>query len=216
MKHLKKLKRKGIIVTKKSLTLPSVNALEEKFKSYGIDTDMKSIGNAIILLDCSGSMDGDKLVQAKKGTKEFILDAQKKNYFIGLISFGSFAKLISATTSNYYKIIEQLESLSVYGSTNLSEAIKLSYNLFNKTVANKVLVIVTDGMPDNADESLSEAQKIKNAGIDIITIGTDDADINFLKKIATRNDLVIPVQRENLASAISSASKLLPQNTKGE
>lgn len=198
-------------------SISSIDGIAKKLESYGVDIHKNKVtGNAIILLDCSGSMSGEKLTQAKRGAKEFIIDAQKKNYLVGLISFGSFARLVSEVTSNYYKIIEQLENLSAYGSTNLSEAIRMSNNLFIRTAINKALIIVTDGMPDNVEESLLEAQKIKSISIEIITIGTDDADIDFLKNIATRNDLVIPVQKENLAKAISSASKLLPQNLKGE
>jgi hypothetical protein len=46
--------------------------------------------------------------------------------------------------------------------------------------------------------------------IDIITIGTDDADQTFLKNLASSTQLGSKVSREAFSSTISSSVKLLP------
>jgi hypothetical protein len=72
------------------------------------------------------------------------------------------------------------------------------------------MVIATDGQPDNAAEALSEAARAKKDGIDIVTIGTDDADQAFLKSLATRSELGSKVSSAVFSQAISAASNLLP------
>jgi len=54
------------------------------------------------------------------------------------------------------------------------------------------------------------AGEAKNAGIEIITIGTDDADEEFLRLLASRKELATKVIREQLGQAIADAAKMLP------
>jgi hypothetical protein len=73
-------------------------------------------------------------------------------------------------------------------------------------------VIVTDGQSNDNGAAVQAAAQLKNWDMDIICIGTDDADSDFLKRLATRSDLAIHVLSTNLRSAITDASRLLPQN----
>jgi uncharacterized protein YegL len=72
------------------------------------------------------------------------------------------------------------------------------------------MVIATDGQPDNVHEAHNAAAKAKADKIDIITIGTDDADRSFLEKLASRTDLGIKVSVQQFQASISAASNLLP------
>jgi hypothetical protein len=92
----------------------------------------------------------------------------------------------------------------------MAQAIKMAHDLLNKLDTTRVILIATDGIPDNANDALLEGLKAKEDKIDIITIGTDDANQEFLKRLATRADLGKKVTREVFSQAISSASNLLP------
>jgi hypothetical protein len=92
----------------------------------------------------------------------------------------------------------------------MAQAIKMAHDLLKKLDTTRVILIATDGIPDNANDALLEGLKAKEDKIDIITIGTDDANQEFLKRLATRADLGKKVTREVFSQAISSASNLLP------
>lgn len=72
-------------------------------------------------------------------------------------------------------------------------------------------MVVTDGQSNDNDVALRVAATLKSRSIDIICIGTDDADREFLKRLATRSDLAIHVSPKNLRSAITDASRFLPK-----
>ena len=72
------------------------------------------------------------------------------------------------------------------------------------------MVVITDGMPDHEEKALDAARDAKERGIDIITVGTDDADRVFLEKLASRKDLVVVVKSEQLGEGITSAAGMLP------
>ncbi len=163
-----------------------------------------------ILLDCSGSMRrGDKLDQAKLGIINFAKDAFKKEYRVGLIKFHDFAELLCEPTNNIDVIQAKIKDIQAVGGTNMTNAIKMAHDKLKDFTTARVIVIATDGMPDNVKNSLAAADKAKADGIEILTIGTDDAKEEFLKKIASRAELGAKVASDKFAVAISDASLLL-------
>ena len=52
------------------------------------------LGTAYLLIDCSESMTGEKLKQARSGAGDFILRALAKGYGVGLISFDDRASVL--------------------------------------------------------------------------------------------------------------------------
>jgi len=163
-----------------------------------------------LVLDCSGSMAGEKLSQAKKGIEDFAKDAFKKEYSVGLIGFDSQAKHICEPTFDISALKNGLEKLFATGTTNMADAITLAHHHLKKHEGTRAIVIATDGQPDNPAYALTSGEIAKKDNIDIITIGTDDADQVFLKTLASRTDLGNKVSREEFSYTISSSVKLLP------
>jgi len=91
----------------------------------------------------------------------------------------------------------------------MAAAINLATEKFADRNGEKIICLVTDGMPDSRDAALNAANRAKRANIDIMTIGTDDADRSFLEKIATRKELAAKVARAQLEQGIVSMARLL-------
>jgi Mg-chelatase subunit ChlD len=166
-------------------------------------------GQVYIILDCSGSMKGQKIEQSKQGILEFAQDAFIKNYRVGFIKFSSKAEMLCEPTDNTGLLEEKTKNLRASGSTKLSAAIKIAHEKLRDFAGTKVMLIATDGMPDNVNKSLNAADDAKVDGIEILTIGTDDADREFLKKLASKSELSAKVSSDMFAQAISDASRLL-------
>jgi uncharacterized protein with von Willebrand factor type A (vWA) domain len=166
-------------------------------------------GKIYILLDCSGSMKREKLDQAKTGITNFAGDAFKKHYYVGLVKFASKAEHLCEPENNIENLQNILKGIRAGGSTNLTAAIKMAHSKLKYFSGSKVIVVATDGMPDEVKSSLIAANNAKTDGIEIITIGTDDADIDFLKMLASRTELSTKVSSDMWAQAISESSLLL-------
>ena len=75
------------------------------------------------------------------------------------------------------------------------------------------VVVVTDGQVAEPDATLIYANRLKNRGVQIICIGTDDADRAFLRGLATNTDLAVHVASHKIGAAIGNASRLLASRT---
>ena len=75
----------------------------------------------------------------------------------------------------------------------------------------KYIVVLTDGgWFDGADtRGLSEAERCKQAGIDIISLGFGDADEVFLQKLASLKDLSSLTDLDNLGQEFSRIAKAI-------
>ncbi len=174
-------------------------------------------GYVYLLVDCSASMEGDKLKQAKKGALNFAKDALGKGYLTGLIRFDSSPRLICEPFKDVSNLEKRLVSLEIGDTTHMAKAINLAHELLREIPETRVMVVVTDGMPNGPGDpiaSLDAGQNAKRNGIDIIAIGTDDADQEFLKRLASRAELGIKVPSKQLEKTIRSSVKILPPGVK--
>jgi len=232
--------------------------IEIKANGKPVSFEISQSGFVYLAIDCSLSMaDADKMHQAQKGSFNFIKDALRKGYLVGLIAFDSFAvhvctpqKNISELENYISKINTELIALSLvknqitrklrdkkypFGNrlifmnenrliaagveeagTDIADVIFLATKKMEAKKITGVIVIVTDGQPNRYDDpeaTLKAADIAKSKGIEIIAIGTDDADQDLLKKIASRKDLGQKVATTEFGKAIASTAKMLPDVT---
>ncbi len=167
--------------------------------------------SVFFLVDCSGSMSsGNKLQFAKNGGIDYAMDANSKGYKIGLLSFGSTAKIILDIQDDIENFKNQIFKIGIEGSTNLTDAIRIAREKLSLSIGEKVIFIVTDGWPNDPDSAIMEAKLAIHSGIEIMTLGTDDADINFLNSIASKKEFSKKVNSQYLQQGIKDMSKLLP------
>ncbi len=182
------------------LCLKSATGTEEVLKP--------AVSDVLLLIDTSGSMAGNKIVQAKQGAIDFARSANARGCATALAVFADKAAMVcdpTIKTSAFEKKVSRLELGVVGGSTDLAAGLILA----TKFSQLNAVVVVTDGQPNSRDAALKAAEPLKQRGIEILCIGTDDADRKFLAKLATRSDLAIHVESENLRMSIGQASHLL-------
>jgi Mg-chelatase subunit ChlD len=177
----------------------------------GVETEVRtSTRNVLLLIDTSGSMAGAKIEQARNGAIDFARSAMTRSYAPALAVFADRAAMVCDPTTDadsFARKVARVDVGLVGGTTDLAAGLVLA-GKFRELAA---VVIVTDGQSNDNDAALRVAATLKNRGIDIICIGTDDADKGLLKLLATRSDLATHVASKNLRAAITDASRFLPQ-----
>lgn len=162
---------------------------------------------AVLVIDRSGSMAGPKTRFASAGAWDFSQSALSKGYRVATIDFATGAKITCSPSQQADQVRCGCFADSVTGSTEMHEGLRLAASLEPR--AGDTIVVVTDGAVDDPKNALSIGSRLKSSGVEILAIGTDDADKAFLSQLASRPDLGIKVASSNLRQAITDASKLL-------
>jgi Ca-activated chloride channel family protein len=162
---------------------------------------------AILVIDRSGSMVGAKTGFASSGAWDFSQAALNKGYRIATIDFASGASITCSPSRQAEDVRRGCFADSVTGSTAMHEGLRLASSLGPR--AGDTIVVVTDGAVDDPKSTLALGTKLKASGVEILAIGTDDADKTFLSQLASRPDLGMKVLSTKLRQAITDASRLL-------
>lgn len=131
-------------------------------------------------------------------------------YVVDLNRFAANAALLCEPARQVSAIEEQLNRLRAAGTTKLAEAIDVACDALNVGPFPRAIVLVTDGVPDNKGRAFAAAKRARDSGIDIIAIGTGEADYEFLSTLTSRSNLTASVVRKELAQSIALAARMLP------
>lgn len=172
------------------------------------------IGKDIVLVaDTSGSMQGEKIGQAKEALK-YIVKALNPEDRFGLIQFNTDAdalgsKLLQATAENKKSAEAFIEDLDARGGTNIGDALRMGATMLDEQSSRPAyLVLMTDGEPTvgetDTDRLLKTVQSKRDVRIFDFGVGYE-VNTRFLNKLAESNhgtsQYVAP--GENLETALS-------------
>jgi len=180
--------------------------LKGAFENQVAETPL--IKDVLLLIDTSGSMTGDKISQAKNGAIDFSRSATQGGYATGLAVFADRAAMVCDPTVQsdaFERKVAAVRVGIVGGSTNLAAGLDLACK-FKELSA---VVVVTDGQPSSPEDALRSAAVLKQKGVEILCIGTDDADKSFLDQLATRKELALHVGARDIRTSIGQATQLL-------
>jgi Ca-activated chloride channel family protein len=129
--------------------------------------DVKKPGVAVLVLDTSGSMSGERIQQAKEGAKRF-LDRAASATHVGLVTFASAVQVrvpIGPLSQTRFAIVEAIDSLTARGNTALYEAIKRGLELADSyegvsREAIRGVVLLSDGIANTGSVGISGLLKL--------------------------------------------------------
>ncbi len=183
-------------------------------ENHGVSADV------MICIDVSGSMYGEGFEAAEKAATAFLDSIEGSGVHVGVMYFGSNAKVCCDPTLDYGKV-SLLTSNSDRGfrSTLASECGGGTYNplgvyadwldakMDRSDAKADVLLILTDGDWCGNDKAIQDAESLKNDCVTIIGIGTPDADLDFLRKISTSDSYAGLFDFSELGTAFSSIGR---------
>ena len=141
-----------------------------------------------LLVDCSGSMYGRNIDEAKKAATAFVERTLGPNRQVAVVGFPG--GLVCPLTSDLRKLKEAINGLTPIGSTPLAEGLATARDLMKtRAGVQRVFVTLTDGHPDDPDAAQGEAHRIRSQGGRIVAIGVgQQVQPEFLRGLASRPD----------------------------
>ena len=126
--------------------------------------------DVVLLLDRSGSMDGWKMVAARRAAARIVDTLTAVDRFAVLTFDNSVerptglpAGLAPATDRHRYRAVEHLARVEARGGTEMLKPLTEALGLLTDAGRDRVLVLVTDGQVGNEDQILSTSEQFVRA-----------------------------------------------------
>ena len=108
--------------------------------------------------------DPGKMAQLTRGALRLFTEARKREYAVGMVGFAHRAQLLLGATCDAARFEGQLKALEPYGRTAMAQALRLATRHLRRRRGDKVILLVTDGMPNSRAATLEAARLARGAG----------------------------------------------------
>lgn len=155
-----------------ALARPRVETSADEDKSKGIDV--------MLVLDASRSMDskdfafGDRKVSRREALERVIQEfiGARPRDRIGVVGFAEKAFLVCPLTLDHSWMMDALHEVRTSLGTAIGSGIDAAVDLLRRTdSADKVIIVVTDGLNTSGSDPLESARLARRHGIRLYTIG---------------------------------------------
>ncbi|MBN2012056.1 VWA domain-containing protein [candidate division KSB1 bacterium] len=118
---------------------------------YSIDESQVIAKRIFFVIDRSGSMSGEKIVQAKDALKFCVTNLNPSDYF-NIIDFSSEitsfqSELLEATPANIQSALGYISTIDAGGGTNINDALQTALKGFTDESTPNIIIFLTDGQP---------------------------------------------------------------------
>ena len=123
---------------------------------------------------------------------------------MGLAIFSSDAHIVTRLGNNDAKLTRSIRGLSANGGTNLGRGFDIAAKMLRHETGDRWVLVFTDGKPESSSTNetpeaaaLSAAARLREAGVNIVAIGTGLADADLLiKATGSRSNVIISDPRK--------------------
>jgi Ca-activated chloride channel family protein len=143
----------------------------------------------VVVLDTSGSMEGEKIQQAKSSVTQLIRDMRDDDE-IALVRYSDSSEVLQPLArvgSVRSALIDKVESIRAGGGTNIAPALSHGMRAIDEVAKGRVrrVVLVSDGLDNTRVQSESVARTSAAKGITVSTMGIGlDFDEGYMSSVA--------------------------------
>lgn len=173
-------------------------------------TDPSRPTTALLVLDTSGSMKGERIAAARQAAAAFVADLPAQ-VSVGLVTFADQASLLQAPTRDRPAIGNAIEQVQARGDTALHDAIALAAQSIPGGEPARI-VLLSDGADTSSSLALGTALRVageQGSPIDVIALQPTAEQSAILARIADANGgrLLTARQAAELGSAFVAAGE---------
>jgi uncharacterized protein YegL len=158
-----------------------------KIADFKLLKDQTAAGVSIALvLDCSGSMTGQPVADAKKAAEACVRSMDPASQRMALIPYNYESSVKVPLTSVSADLISGIRSINAGGGTYISGAIRTGLGQLGSASGTGAIILMTDGQDNDPSEIEKTIQQAKDQSIPIYTVGLGDVNTDFLQNIADK------------------------------
>lgn len=142
----------------------------------------------VLVIDRSGSMEGEKLAMARSAARAAVRLLSPRDQ-VGIVAFDDKTWVISElqAAANQGRLADQIAGLQPGGGTSMYPAMEMAAEMLDSAAARlKHVIMLTDGISNSGDfEGLAARMSASGTTVSVVAVGEEDAtDIRLLTSIA--------------------------------
>lgn len=196
------------------LAVPTAEVIVAIKNSWSLNRKRADI---VLVVDTSGSMEGDKLTMVKAGIETFLMRILPEDR-LGLITFDSAARLVvpmAPLSDNRIALQDAVQAMRASGRTALFDALVLGKQVLDQLPPAdddriRAIVLLSDGADNSSQASLDQIRTLfDESGISIFPVAYgNDADRQVLDAIAEFSRTIVVVgDTGNIAQIFENLSR---------
>lgn len=150
--------------------------------SYTASMEESGALRICLVVDRSGSMDGQPMNDLKQALRDFVQDLDEGTS-LSLVAFDSGAECLVELTEDSTVLLNTVDNLYASGGTDITSGIRSGTQTLSGAGGGQVMLLLTDGQSDIDFAAVEEAAA---QGITIHTIGFGSVNDTLLQEIADR------------------------------
>jgi uncharacterized protein YegL len=156
--------------------------------------------SVMLVIDASGSMSGNKIVDAKNAAATFLDSIKGKNVEVGLMAFYDCTdiQVLHGLTGDFDSVKNKLSPISPYGGTPIADSILSAGNVLKQSAKGKKgrIILLTDGGESCGGNCEQASDQVKQIEIDVTLniIGIEIPDSTIEEQLKEIADSYTPVE----------------------
>ncbi|MGC9503152.1 vWA domain-containing protein [Baaleninema sp.] len=167
----------------------------------------------VLLIDSSSSMSEGKLPEVQEAAAEFVNRQDLDLHDLAVVAFSNNPRLLANLDAEAAELHQAISSLYPSGNTNLYEALNAAASVLRdaerETPATPHILLFTDGQPNNPYGAESVARQLRNADINLVAVGTGDAQIDYLAMLTGDRNRVFFANSGEIDKAFQAAESVI-------
>jgi tight adherence protein B len=163
------------------------NGIEAESVRAEVVTEERDPIDVVLLLDTSGSMEGEPLAAAKTAARSFVT-AMRPDDRIAVVSFSSEPRVVSELSADSAGLVAAVDSLSAGGETALHDGLIRASKAFEDNGRDRYVVVLSDGGDTtsiNTIDAASDAVGAAGAHVYAVALESPEYDQRPLDILAT-------------------------------
>jgi uncharacterized protein YegL len=145
--------------------------------------------DVFLVIDHSGSMDGDPLAQAKVAAKAFVAEMDLASDRVGIVQFDSSAQIVQTLTNDAALLSTAIDSVGGGGGTSIDQGLSVAFaeiQTKRREEAIPVIVILSDG-GSSYTSAMWASNTAQAAKVKIVSVGVGSVDQTLMTDIASKD-----------------------------
>jgi tight adherence protein B len=198
----------SVVVDDNGVTLPATASIAT---SQTIKTGKAPLREAVVVLDTSGSMEGDGIQAARSAAIAYV-EALPPDVRIGLVTFSEAPHVVQRPTTSRPAMRHAIGTVRAGGNTSLYDGVIAAVDVMDHAPAgaSKRLLVLSDGDDTSSNQTLSAAiatAKAAGVAVDVVAFRLPGSHAVLQQLASSSNGKVLSAQStSDVANAFTSAA----------